>query len=86
MNVINMFNAFLASIMGIVLSMVYSPVIAPLIEAGYGAATTCAGTCANYYVAHVGALVIPFILILMFPIVIALDDDARLKLKRMIGG
>lgn len=86
MNVINMFNAFLASIMGIVLSMVYSPVIAPLIEVGYGAATTCAGTCANYYVAHIGSLSMAFVLMIMFPLVIALDDDARLKLKKMIGG
>lgn len=86
MNVINMFNAFLASIMGIVLSMVYSPVIAPLIEAGYGASTTCAATCVNYYVAHIGALAMSFVLMIMFPLVIALDDDSRLKLKRMIGG
>lgn len=88
MNVLNMFNAFLASLFGIVLSVAYSPVITPLIETIYGAGglAGCNGTCATYYIAHIGALSIVFILVMMFPIVIALDDDSRLKLKRMIGG
>lgn len=86
MNVFNMFWAFFATIIGLVLVMVWAPIGAPLIEIAFGSGTSCAGTCANYYIAQIGYYSFSIVMILMFPITIAMDDDARLKLKQIATG
>lgn len=86
MNVFNMLWAFFATIMGLVLVMVYAPIGEPLINVAFGAATSCGGICANYYIAMLGYYSFSIIMLLMFPIVIALDDDARLKMKQIATG
>ena len=73
MNVLNMFWAFIATILGVVMAAVLYPIINGLILV-----MTVPGSAFNL-IANAGLFTMILMLLIVIPVAVALDDDGRIK-------